>query len=401
MNEANDSYKNLPKPDDASRAHSAQLVTHIARVIDEAGGWIPFSHYMQLALYTPQLGYYASDLPKLGAPQSGADFITAPELSSLFGATLARSLAAIMQHSAPQVLEFGAGSGKLAIDVLQTLHAMDALPERYFIVELSATLRDRQRACIAAALPQLVDRIEWLDALPSTFSGAMLANEVLDAMPVAQVEWCAGQHFEHGVSLENGQLMPSKRPINGLLQAYMANMPMDWAGSVGTASYMSEIGLEGQAWTRTLAQCLQRGAALLVDYGFPAHEFYHPQRDQGTLMCHYRHYAHQDPLWMPGLCDITAHVDFSAIAYAAHDAGAQLLGYATHASYLLDAGLLEALGEANADPNQSDAQRFARNNQVQRLTSPAEMGELFKVLCFGKGVDSIPGFRRNDRSHTL
>jgi SAM-dependent MidA family methyltransferase len=444
--------QNLPQPDAEALAHSAALVAHIAAEIAAAGGWIPFSRYMELALYAPGLGYYTSDLPKLGAPSRGADFITAPELSPLFGATLANTVADIMRQSAPQVLECGAGSGRLAVDVLRALEVADCLP---------ASLAARQREKISREVPHLAHRVTWLDALPARIEGAVIANELLDAMPVQVIEWSADGAAEHGVSEVNGQLAIAKRPLNGRLEVVASEMAIKWAFPRGVgvgqdadgrsvegagaadsnatgvragvsrelarttaegvaalpttrataasaASYVSEISLAAQAWVRSATAALHGGALLLVDYGFPAHEFYHPQRNRGTLMCHYRHYAHQDPLWMPGLCDITAHVDFSAMARAAHESGGDVAGYTSQAAYLIDAGLIEALMAAQARLGatetgmSTEAQRLALNNQVQRLTSPAEMGELFKVLCISKGaMEDLRGFRRNDRSHTL
>lgn len=343
------------------------------RIEDEiarAGGWISFERYMQLALHEPGIGYYASGAQKFGVR---GDFVTAPELGKLFGRTLARQL-----RPFERVLEFGAGSGALA-DVLT-----EELDCEYWVLETSAELRERQRA-------RLGDRVRHIDRLPEGFRGAMIANEVVDAMPVHLVHWTAERILERGVS---APLAWADRPAAGELLAAAQALDV-------TAPYVSEINLAGQGWMRSLVQALEAGAIFVIDYGFPRHEYYHPQRSSGTLMCHYQHQAHADPFARPGEEDITAHVDFTALAESAHDAGAEILGYTTQAQFLVNCGITEVLAQTNAE----NALRYAPiAAQAQRLLSPAEMGELFKVLAVGKGPTEprpLVGFTRGDRSHTL
>src|SRR5258706_15249004 len=342
----------------------------IAREIERQGGWIPFARYMQLALHEPGLGYYASGARKFGA---AGDFVTAPELGDLFGRTLARQLAEIPGQ---RVLELGAGSGALAETLIKTLDC------EYWILETSAELRERQRK-------RLPSKVTFLDELPKAFDGAIIANEVADAMPVHLVHWTGQGIFERGVAKEFA--WQDRPATEDLLQQ---------AKSIDPAPpYISEINLLLDPWIASLADCLARGAIFVIDYGFPRHEYYHPQRAAGTLMCHYRHQAHADPFAHPGEEDITAHVDFSAAAAAARAAGAEVLGYATQAQFLVNCGITEVLGEANAENLLHYAPIAA---QAQKLLSPAEMGELFKVLALGKGVTApLLGFAHGDRRHTL
>ena len=347
-----------------------QARTRIEAAIAAAGGWISFERYMQLALHEPGIGYYASGAQKFGAR---GDFVTAPELGTLFGRTLARAL-----QPFERVLEFGAGSGALAEALTGELDC------EYLILETSAELRERQHT-------RLGDRVRHLDRLPENFRGAMIANEVVDAMPVHLVHWTSSGILERGVT---AQLAWADRPAGApLLEAARAlEVPIP---------YVSEINLAARAWMRSLVQALEAGAIFVIDYGFPRKEYYHPQRSSGTLMCHYQHRAHADPLARPGEEDITAHVDFTALAEAAHDAGAEILGYTTQAQFLVNCGITDVLAQTNAE----NALRYAPiAAQAQRLLSPAEMGELFKVLAVGKGPTvprPLAGFTRGDRSHTL
>lgn len=381
----------LPVPSPEAQAHSAKLVALIAAEIQNNGGWLPFSRYMELALYAPGLGYYTAGARKFG---EAGDFITAPELSSLFGRTLARQLVQIMQASSPYILELGAGSGKLAVDILSELEVLGELPERYAILEVSADLRQRQQQLIAERLPHLAEKVRWLDALPDEISGAVIGNEVLDALPVHLVHWQAAGIVERGLSLtESGQLCWQDRPITDpalLAAAQHIQVPDD---------YLSELPLAANGLITSLGQRLQHGALLFIDYGFGAREFYHPQRDRGTLMCHYRHYAHDDALFLPGLQDITAHVDFTAVAEAGIDAGLAFLGYTSQAYFLLNCGITELLNQVSPD----DLKAYAPlSGQVQKLTSPAEMGELFKVIGLGKGIEiPLKGYARGDLSRML
>jgi len=371
----------LPEPGPQARAASRALLERIGTEILAERDWISFARYMELALYQPGLGYYAGGAAKLGA---AGDFVTAPELGSLFARTLARQVAALLEPGAA-ILEFGAGSGALAAALL------DALPagQPYLIVEPSAELAERQRERLGA-------RAQWLARLPDRFRGVVLANEVVDAMPVHAMAWSRDGIAERGVCAHDGVLAWSERPAEGAVLAAARAIEPELPPS---GRYESELGLAGRAWIGALAGMLEAGTILIVDYGFPAREYYHPQRSMGTLMCHYRHRAHQDPFYLPGLQDITAHVDFSALAHAAADAGLEVLGYATQADFLLICGITDVLGATDA----TDVRRYAPlAAQAQKLLSPAEMGELFKVLALGRGVAGpLTGFTRGDRSHTL
>ncbi|MBU3658079.1 MAG: hypothetical protein FGM35_08670, partial [Rhodocyclaceae bacterium] len=361
----------LPQPDADAQAHSRALTDKIVAAIDQAGGWIPFPQYMEMALYAPGLGYYSGGARKFGG---AGDFVTAPEMTPLFGQTLARTIAPILVASAPIVTEAGAGTGKLAGDLLEALEAMNQLPERYDILELSAELAERQRQHLQAMVPHLIDRIHWLSELPETLSGAVIGNEVLDAMPVELVRWQRGAPEEVQrlvVSLESVEggvrfvTTPSSIATSPALDGRVRDLAnkYDWPDD-----YTTEIPEASPAWVSTLAQRLTHGALLLIDYGFPRHEFYHPDRTGGTLMCHYRHRAHPDPYYWPGLQDITTHVDFTSIAEAGFDAGCEVAGYCTQAGWLIDAGLLELLAAAQpADPTQADGQWVRTQHAVQTL----------------------------------
>lgn len=377
----------LPAPDADALAHSARLQALIDADV-AARGWLSFSEYMALALYAPGLGYYSGALQKFG--QDG-DFITAPELSPLFGRALAQQLAQLMQRTVPCIIEAGAGSGRLAVDLLHELERRGCPPESYRILELSADLRERQRALIQLEAPALADRVDWLDTLPERFNGIVLGNEVLDAMPVERLRIGIHGIEEAGLAAgPDGRTKLAWRDASPSVAREMLALGLH-------APYETELGLAARAWTAEWARRIECGALLLIDYGFPQAEFYHPDRTGGTLMCHYRHHAHTDALWMPGLCDITAHVDFTSIAQAAFDAGMSLAGYTSQANFLLNCGLLE-LPADDATPL-----ALARHNgALNQLTSPAEMGELFKVICMTHGIDdTLLGFSRGDRSHTL
>ncbi|BBI98506.1 SAM-dependent methyltransferase [Ferrigenium kumadai] len=380
----------LPAPGPEAARHSAQLSEYIRRDIAAQGGWIPFSRYMELALYAPGLGYYTAGSSKFG---EAGDFVTAPELSPLFGRTIARQVAEIMVQSASHVMELGAGSGKLAADMLAELERLGSLPESYSILEVSADLRERQQALLRERLPHLSGRVRWLDELPATFSGAVVANEVLDALPVHLVHWQDSAIAERGVSVSGEQFVWQERPIGdaALLQA---------AQQIGVPDdYVSEVCLAERGLINSLAQRLQRGALLFVDYGFGAREFYHPQRSSGTLMCHYRHHAHDDPLYLPGLQDITAHVNFTDVAECGIDAGLELLGYTSQAFFLINCGIAELMQDV---PPENLRDYLPLSAQLQKLTSPAEMGELFKVIALGKGIDApLCGFLRGDLTRSL
>jgi SAM-dependent MidA family methyltransferase len=390
----------LPEPSADARAASAALLRLIAAEIDACGGWISFARYMELALYAPGLGYYSGGSHKFGDHEAGGDFLTAPELTPLFAAALARQVAQVLAASAPLVMEVGAGSGRLAADLLPALAALGCLPERYRILELSGELRARQQATLAARAPQFADRVEWLDELPERFSGCLIGNELLDAMPTHALRWsderAAPAVLERGVGLTDGQLTSVERPAAGALLAA--------AEALGVrAPYRGEISLAARSWVSELARRLEQGALLLIDYGLPRHELYYPQRDGGTLRCHYRHRVHDDPFWFPGLSDITSHVDFTAVAEAGFDAGLEVLGYASQSNFLLNCGIGDLMQEERVGAGDTaSAVDLRARGAVNVLISPNEMGELFKVIALGRGVPGpLLGFARCDRVHAL
>jgi SAM-dependent MidA family methyltransferase len=390
----------LPAPGPSALAQSDALVAEIRAQLDAAGGWLPFDRYMERALYAPGLGYYSGGARKFGLRgDDGSDFVTAPELSPLFAATLARPVAEALQASdTREVMEFGAGTGKLAAGLLNALDTLGAQFDRYSIVDLSGELRERQRETIAAAAPALLAKVRWLDALPERFEGVVIGNEVLDAMPVRLFAHSAGVWRERGVVSRDGAFAFEDRPVTAAADLALLT-EIDTDRDPAGDDYVTETHEAARAFTRTICTMLARGAILLIDYGFPRHEYYHDQRTQGTLMCHYRHRAHGDPFLYPGLQDITAHVEFTGIAEAGVETGADLLGFTSQARFLLNAGVTEVLGEI--DP--ADAARFLpAANAVQKLLSEAEMGELFKVIAFSRGLDdTLSAFSSGDRSHTL
>lgn len=432
----------LPAPSLDAIALSDKLSVSIAQEIDAAGGFISFARYMKMALYAPGLGYYSAGSHKLG--ESG-DFITAPEMSLLFAQCIARQLAQLHGEGLDSILEIGAGSGALAADLLQEMNALGCAPENYLILELSGDLRERQKATIAQRAPALINRVHWLEVLPTQFEGVILANEVLDATPAHRVcvtasgieEMVVGlaspSHFNAALH-EEGRAGYQRNPLAPLAgrggfteemsEHLSSNENKDHSSSEQETicfsvqsrratdalqdaatkldlppTYQTEINLTARALVTSLSRLLTRGLMLFIDYGFPARELYHPQRSSGTLMCHYRHHAHDDPFALVGLQDITTHVDFSAVAAAALQGGAEVLGYATQAQFLINCGITELLSATPA----SDARAYAPlAAQAQKLLSPAEMGELFKVIALGKNFDApLLGYSRGDKSHTL
>ncbi|MDH1379445.1 SAM-dependent methyltransferase [Comamonas aquatica] len=357
------------------------LRSHIDQAIAEAGGWLGFDRFMALALYTPGLGYYANDTAKFGAmPDSGSDFVTAPELSPVFGQLLAAQVAeALAATGTREVWEFGAGTGALALQVLDELQRLGVAIERYTIVDLSGTLRARQQARLAAHAPTVV----WADALPARMQGVVVGNEVLDAMPVQLLARVGGVWHERGVALQGEALVWADRPTD-------LRPPLEVEGE---HDYETEIHTQGEAFIRTLGERLERGAAFFIDYGFGESEYYHPQRHMGTTVCHYQHQVDSDPLDKIGLKDITAHVNFTGTAVAAQEAGLEVLGYTTQAHFLINCGL---------------QQKLEQLTQIQRvpalkLMMEHEMGELFKVIGLCKGVEpwNALGFVQGDRTHRL
>ena len=379
------------------------LTTGIARSIRDAGGWIGFDRFMALALYAPGLGYYAGGRPIFGP---AGDFTTAPESTGLFGAVVARQLAAWLDgwsgSTMPVLYEFGGGSGALAASILPTLADLGFDTIAYRIVELSAPLRQRQRETLAAVAPQVLDRVQWLDELPARIDGIVIGNEVLDAMPVRVFECGEGDRVsEVGVVVEDGDIGFQWRAMPADPELVLRVRALEQANGPWPRPYRSEIAEQAEAWIRTVAGRIGSGALLLFDYGFGDGEFYHPQRSTGTLMAHQRHRAHPEVLHVPGEQDITAHVPFSAMRQAAEDAGLQTLGYTSQARFLINAGLLDVFAAMPREP----VADWARSAQaVQRLLSEAEMGELFKVVAFGRGLGDepwLPGFGAGDRSGRL
>lgn len=363
--------------DAAARAHSDALAEAIRAEIRSRGGSIGFERFMDLALYHPALGYYRSGTVKFG---QGGDFVTAPEISPLFGQTLARHCARVLgEMNGAAILEFGAGTGRLAVELLAALEAVHALPSRYDILELSAELRTRQRDTLLARLPQVAQRVRWLEQLPDNFRGVVLANEVLDAMPVQCFEVGEDSFYERRVGIdEQGNFVWVRRLADTALAARLAHITDDLLEPLD-AGYCSELNPQLEAWLAALASSVNEGLVLLIDYGYPRKEYYHPQRRHGTLLCHYRHRAHDDPFWALGLQDISANVDFTVVAEAAVQAGFEVLSYTTQASFLLANALAQSLAQAN-----SDTQRLQYAQHIKHLTLPGEMGERFHVMALGK-----------------
>ena len=389
----------LPVPDREALAVSQELSTRIAAEIARHGGWLSFARYMEMALYEPGLGYYSNPGQVFGA---AGDFVTAPELTPLFGATLARQVSPWLKDpalagSGQVVLEVGGGSGMLAAQLLNALDNVGHHEVRYLILELSAERREHQRQTLKSLAPGLMDRVGWLETFPESFAGVVVANELLDAMPVQLFEWQADAGAglqEMGVTWVDGQFAWAPRPADAVLTETVTALRnrLGPEGAQWHSPYRSEICPAQQAWMRTLADCMTAGVVMLLDYGFAAPEYYHPQRDQGTLMCHYRHRSHADPFLWPGLSDITAHVDFTALARAATAEGFSLVGYTSMAAFLLNAGLLDELADL---PREPESFWFAQAQAVQQLISEAEMGELFKVIAFEKNLReaaSVLGF---------
>jgi SAM-dependent MidA family methyltransferase len=378
----------LPISSPESQVLSQQLTNLIQQKIENNNGWIDFATFMHMALYTPGLGYYSGGAKKFGL---GGDFVTAPEISPLFAKTLALQAAQILA-SGGDVLELGAGTGKLAADLLLELQELNSLPSQYFIMEVSAYLRGIQRQTLQKKCSvELFQRVVWLETLPQSFAGMVLGNEVLDAIPVHLIHHTSQGLQERGVG-HKGDFIWQDKPLKagqlyGEVSAY--SLPND---------YLTEACLAASALVRSLAEMLEKGVILLIDYGFSAQEYYHPQRNQGTLMCHYQHYAHSNPLINIGLQDITAHVNFTQIANACEAVSMRVAGYTNQAQFLINCGILEILQQYS--PNDSQYMKFAA--AAQKLLSPAEMGELFKIIALTKNFDTLLiGFKSGDKTHTL
>ncbi len=430
---ANPNGPALPQIQEAAQRYSEKARHHLAGLVREAGPQgLPFAQWMHAALYDPQTGYYAGAPLKFGDTHAAAgtalqgDFVTAPELTPWFGRALAQQISPVLTHlGTPHILEFGAGSGALAEQLLQAL--LPQFPDlQYQILDVSGDLTRRQRQRLAP----FGDSVTWLSSLPDSFRGCVVANEVLDAMPVSLFEWgdddkvyelnvvnrkASVPHSANAAShdwprknegsdpKDTNRVLENSDPPDtfeflrtpagrALEQAVRARMP-------ALSGYRSEVNLQAESWVTGMGQWLEAGVALLIDYGFPQHEYYHPQRNEGTLMCHLLHHAHSHPLQFPGIQDITAHVDFTAIADAAMTGGLEVLGYTTQARFLLNCGLLDMLGIL--DPNET-ADYARQIGPVQKLLSEAEMGELFKVMAIGRNVDmDLAGFATGDRRHRL
>ena len=374
----------LPPPAPDASAHSQRLAEHIANTVVAEGEWIPFTRYMELALYAPGLGYYAAGARKFG---SEGDFVTSPEISPMFAYCFALQAAQVLKAVGGDVLELGPGSGVFAADLFGKLKELGSLPDRYLLLEVSPDLRERQRSLLAERFPEDIARFTWIDRLPGKIRGIVIANEVLDVVPCSLVHRKDDRYFESGVILtEAGLAFDDQELRDGELKrrAQAAFPPGDY-------DYLSEVNFAAEALVRTIAATLEAGVAIFVDYGFPEREYYHPQRSMGTMRCHYRHRVHGDPFFMPGLQDITAHVDFSAMARAAEQGGAEVYGFTTQAYFLISCGL--AVMVSAGDPTMT-LSRLKGTSAVYRLIGPSEMGELFKVLGFGKGIDEpILGFQ--------
>jgi SAM-dependent MidA family methyltransferase len=375
---------------------SRRMRERVEEAIAAAGGWLSFERYMDLVLYAPGLGYYSAGARKLG---NGGDFTTAPEISELFGACVARQCAELLaQLPGASILEIGAGSGALAADLLRRLERANQLPHRYWILEISADLRSRQREHLKRRVPQLLARIEWLDAPPAAgFDGVVVANEVLDALPVSRFRWSGAGVEELGVvRAEGGLCWASRRACPEMARACAQ---LAAAGGPWDDGYVSEYCPRLAAWTAEVTRSLATGGVLWFDYGLPRAHYYLPERSDGTLICHFRHRALGDPFLHPGLQDITAWVDFTALAEAGAAAGFDLAGYTTQTYFLAGTGIDREMQElAGSDPN-----RHARlANEARRLMMPGEMGERFKAMAWTRGLDAgLCGFALRDLRHTL
>lgn len=385
----------LPVPEQAALEHSQRLIDRIAALIHEAGH-CNFAEYMQMALYEPGLGYYSAGSRKFG---EAGDFVTAPEVSPVFSRCIARQIQQVLPLlENPVILEPGPGSGVMASDLLDYLNAQGCMPEFYYLLEVSADLRQRQQRLLQDRIPAYYNHLVWLEQLPTEpFNGVILANEVLDALPVRRVIVDQGQWAELCVGREGDRFCQVTRPLDEVLEREVqARLPDP---SALPESYTTEINVQLAAWIHTLADVLNQGLVLFVDYGYGRDEYYHPQRSEGTFLCHYRHHAHSDPFLYPGLQDITASVDFTAVAEAALAAGLQVRGYTTQAHFLVNCGLEEMI---NMNDSTSGQERAETSRQIRTLTMPGEMGERFKVIALSKDLDvPLTGFQAFDQRRHL
>jgi SAM-dependent MidA family methyltransferase len=385
----------LPALSPEEARHSDALRALISAQVRQAGGWLSFERFMELALYAPGLGYYSAGAEKLGR---GGDFVTAPEVSDLFGRCLARQCAAVLAASGGGILELGAGTGRMAAAVLRALAEADTLPDRYAILEVSADLAERQRALLGGLPPPLRERVVWLTQLPAPgFRGVMLANEVADALPCARFSCRGGALRELGVALDgHGALQEALAAPGAALACAGATLLAELPAPL-PEGYVSEVCLRVAPWIASLADALGAGALLLFDYGLPRRHYYHPQRTAGTLRCHFRQRVHDNPYINLGLQDITAWVDFTRVAETALEAGLSVGGFATQAAFLLATGLEEEVGAAS-----SDVERARLAGEARRLIMPEEMGEAFKVMALTRDLEvPLAGFALQDLRHLL
>lgn len=386
----------LPVPSSEEIKHSEQLTAIIEQAIKDAGGWIDFQQYMQLALYFPGLGYYSGGAQKFG--ESG-DFITAPEVSPLFAQSLARPVAALLgKITDANIIEFGAGSGKLAADLLLALQSLNQLPVAYFIIELSAELQQRQRETIQKMAPNLIEKVHWLTSLPDEqLNGVVIANEVLDAMPVQRFCIKGDEIKLLGVELVEGALSLKYRLASDEWLEKIKNLQIDF--DVKDQGYTSEINAHISPWIKSLSRCLDKGGVYLIDYGYPRSEYYSQDRHMGTFLGYYRHRSIDAPLWYPGLQDLTAFVDFTQVAESALENGFDVDGFTSQGNFLLDCGLAQMVETAQTE---TQIQRLQMVQQMKTLSLPGEMGERFKVIGLSKGLDeNIPGFGLRDFRYRL
>lgn len=386
----------LPIPDTASAEHSARVADHIRDSIRAAGGQISFAEFMHAALYAPELGYYNAGSTKFGA---AGDFITAPEVSSVFGNVVARQCAEVLATvEGGAVLEFGAGSGKLAADMLQALDRLDALPVTYSILEVSADLQQRQESFLQSQVPQLAEKVSWLANMPANHRGVIIANEVLDALPVERFVRRDAGIFQLCVEFQNDKFVQAERPAPALVEAAVVEIEAQ-QGHAFADGFVSEVSLAVPAWIADVGNCLQQGVAFLFDYGVSRREYYSADRSDGWLRCHFRHHAHNDPYIYPGIQDLTAWVDFSAVAGAAVESGMDIVGYQTQSQFLMGGGLDIEMRDFAKLPL---ADQVKLSGQVKTLTLPGEMGENFKCIALGRGDVATPSaFQYADRTRTL
>jgi len=388
---------NRQAADDAALVHSRELEQLICREIERHGGQITFARFMELALYSPGLGYYSAGMHKLG-PRG--DFVTAPEISPLFSRCVARQCREILAAlPGCDMLEVGAGSGAMAVELLAELQRLGSPPRSYRILESSADLRERQEALIQARIPSLAHHVQWLDRLPREFEGIVLANELLDALPVHRFVSTEQGLREQYVAREGDRFVYRDGPLSDERIARRVTEIEEWLETPLPKPYRSEINFAAEAWCRSLADAVARGVVLIFDYGYPRREYYHPQRADGTLMCYHRHHATSDPLVRVGLQDITSHVEFTGIATAATEAGFEVSGFTTQAYFLMGCGLAELM---HFDDNDDVKKRIRLAQQARILTMPGEMGELVKVLGLQRGLEiPLRGFSVHDQRFRL